>query len=262
MVKKPRSVNQRSRDDLVYRTLLEHKTMSVAEIQSLLDVSPMTARRCLDNLQAEGLIKRVHGGATVVDLWGRDTQFQKRVMHRSEVKAKLVSYALRFMPDNGSIFLDAGTTCYEMAKQINANGGSGTVITDSIAAAMELRSSKNYKAILIGGEIAEDGNSMDGTLAAEFVTKFSVDVLFFSASGFNDEHLENSVLAGTYIKRLLAPQAQKTVCVIDSGKYCKQRCFRVFGWEEVDVLVTDAGLPQQAQNAIRAKGVDIHLVEV
>ncbi len=262
MAKKTRSLSQKNRNDLVYRALLEKRSMSVGEIQELLGVSPMTARRCLDDLHAEGLVQRVHGGATVVDLWGHDSLFKQRLMHHPETKTALVREALAFVPDKGSIYLDGGTTCFELAKQLAAYRGTGTVITDSVAGALELRGSKNFKTILVGGEIAEDGNSIDGVLATEFVSRFSIDVLFFSASGFNDEHLENTVLAGAYIKKLLLSKALKTVCIIDSVKYGKQRCFRVCGWDEVDVLVTDSGLPETAREAIRQKGVEVHIVEI
>lgn len=259
---KTRSLTQKVRNDLVYRALMDRKNMSVAEIQELLGVSAMTARRCLDDLHGEGLVKRVHGGATVVDLWSKDTLFQQRLLHRPEIKAKLAKRAFEFVPDNGSLFIDSGTSCFELARLLAKSPGDGVIITDGITAALELRTKKHYKTILVGGEIAEDGNTMDGSLAAEFVSNLSVDVMFFSASGFNDEYLENSLLAGCYAKKLLLKKARKSVCVIDSVKYCQQRCFRLFDWVDIDVLVTDSGLPKSALAAIRQQNVDVVLVEV
>ncbi|MDR1612849.1 MAG: DeoR/GlpR family DNA-binding transcription regulator [Planctomycetota bacterium] len=262
MSKSSRSLSRKVRNDRVFRALLERKTMSVADIQDLLGVSAMTARRCLDDLHHDGLARRIHGGATAVDPWGRQSVFQQRLLHRSEIKTALVGRALEHVPENGSIFLDAGTTCLELAKQLNGRHGSGVIITDSIAAALEMRGKSNFKTILIGGEIGEDGNAIGGSLAADFVSNFSIDVLFFSASAFNDQRLENSVLTGTFIKKLLLPKAGKTVCIIDSVKYGRQRCFRVCGWEHVDVLITDTGLPHAARKSIQEQGVEIVLVGI
>lgn len=262
MSKTSRSMSRKVRNDVVFRALLERKTMSIVDIRELLGVSAMTARRCLDDLQNDGLARRIHGGATAVDPWGQQSVFQQRLLHRSEIKSALVKRALAHIPDTGSIFLDAGTTCLELAKQLGSYRGTGVIITDSIAAALEMRGKSNFKTILIGGEIGEDGNAVGGSLAADFASNFSIDVLFFSASAFNDEHLENSVLAGSYIKKLLLPRAGRTVCIIDSVKYGRQRCFRVCGWEHVDVLITDSGLPEAARREIAGKGVDITLVEI
>lgn len=262
METKTRSLAQKVRNDLVYRTLLEKKTMSVAEIRELLGVSAMTARRCLDDLHAEGLIHRIHGGAMAVDLWSQDSLYHQRLMHRPEIKAELARHALEYVPEKGSVFIDSGTTCFELAKQLASFKGGGVVITDGIAVALELRGKPHFKTILIGGEIAEDGNSMDGSLAAEFVSNISVDVMFFSASGFNDDCLENSILAGYIAKKILLSKARKSVCVVDSVKYCQPRCFRMFDWQDIDVLITDTGLPETAQEAIGQKGVEIVLAEV
>lgn len=262
MEPKTRSLAQKVRNDLVYRTLMERKTMSVAEIRELLGVSAMTARRCLDDLHAEGLIHRIHGGAMVVDLWSQDSLYQQRMLHRTEIKATLARRALEYVPETGSIFIDSGTTCFEIAKLLASFKGGGVVITDGIAAALELRGKNHFKTILIGGEIAEDGNSMDGSLAVEFVSNISVDVMFFSASGFNDEGLENSILAGRTAKKILIGKSRKSVCVIDSVKYCQPRCFRMFEWTDIDVLVTDSGLPEAARKAIGRQGVEIVPVEV
>lgn len=255
------SQSQKSRNDIVFRTLLDRRSMSVREIQDLLGVSGMTVRRCLDDLQREGLIRRVHGGAKIIDPWNRgEPVFQQRLVRDAEIKGAMADRAMDLVPEGGSIYFDGGTTCYEFAKRLIAHGKRCVAVTDSIMATLELRPHKNLQTILIGGQVADDGNSMDGPLAADFASGLTVDVSFFSASGFNDEQLENSALAGVLVKKLMLQKASKVVCLIESQKYCKQKCFRFFGWDGVDVLVTDSGLPEAAREAIAAKGVEVRIV--
>lgn len=257
------SLVQKNRNDLVFRTLLDRRSMSVTEIQTLLGVSGMTVRRCLDDLQREGLIKRVHGGAKVIDPWNRGEKvFQQRLLYNGEIKAALARAVTDLAPDNGSIYLDGGTTCYEFAKALAHSGKQCVVVTDNLTATLELRGRRNLQTILIGGEVADDGNSMDGPLAADFASGFSIDACFFSASGFNDEQLENSALAGVLVKKIMLQKASRRICLMESAKYRKQKCFRFYDWKDVDVMVTDSGLDPEARRAIGAHGVEVRVVEV
>lgn len=257
------SLAQKNRNDLVFRTLLDRRSMSVAEIQDLLGVSGMTVRRCLDDLQREGLIRRVHGGAKVIDPWNRgETVFHQRLMYNSEVKAALAKAVTDLVPDNGSVYIDGGTTCYEFSKALALSGKRCVVVTDNITATLELRGKKNLQTILVGGEVADDGNSVDGPLAADFAFGFSIDACFFSASGFNDDQLENSTLAGVLVKKIMLQKASKRISLMESVKYRKQKCFRFYDWKDVDVMVTDSGLDDEARRAIGAHGVEVRVVNV
>ncbi len=236
--------------------------MKVSELQELLGVSDMTVRRCLNEMANEGLIKRVHGGAVAIEEWEREDPFSSRVSKNLDVKIAMAKKAVEMITDGGSVYMDGGTTCYEVSKQLAYSGKKCVIITDSIAVLRELRNVPGIKAILLGGELAEDGNSVDGHLAAENAARFTVDLCIFSTGGFDNEQLELQQLTSIPTKKVVFQRASSIMCVSDSSKYKLSRCFRFCDWEEVDSFVTDSRLPEEARQAITAKGVQVHLVDV
>lgn len=256
-----RSPSQKQRYDVIFEALTKRRTMKIAEIQDLLGVSGMTVRRYLDDLQREGVLRRVHGGAAIVDLGTRISGFNQRLSLNTETKLALARYAFDLVPDRGSVFIDGGTTCFQLIKLLRKADKKCVVITDGVAGILELGDRQGGLSILIGGQLGEDGNSMDGPMAVDMASRMSVDVAFFSSTGFDDERAEQGTLAGFLVKKVMLQKAARRVCMIDSGKYQNQMCFHFYGWEDVDMLITDSGLPDSARQAIAGKGVDVRIVD-
>lgn len=251
----------KERNELIYQVLKERRTMRIAEFQEYLGVSDMTVRRSLNEMASEGLIKRVHGGAMALDEKD-DNTFQIRCSQNREAKIALARKALEFFPENGSVYLDAGSTCLAVAKALVSSGRKCIVITDSILVLQELQGSPTVEAMILGGTLASDKVTVDGALTAETAGKISVDLCLFSANGFDGEQMENQFLTGALTKKIFIERATRSMLIADSSKYDKQSCFRFSGWEDVDLLLTDSGLTPDAAELIRSKGVEVHLVEL
>lgn len=253
------AASSKERNERIYQILQERRTMRISEFQEYLGVSDMTVRRSLNEMASEGLIKRVHGGAVVIDKED-DRSFQARTKQNQEVKAALAEKALEFIPDNSSIFLDAGSTCLAVAKKLAPSNKKCIVITDSILVLQELQGLPNIEAMILGGTLANDKATVDGALTVETAQKIAVGLCIFSANAFNTEQMENQFLTGALTKKILIQKATKSMFIADSSKYNKQSCFKFCGWEEVDMLLTDSNLPPQAAEIIRSRGVEVHQV--
>ena len=256
------SVPGPDRNKFIYQMLCQRGSIKVAELQDLLGVSNMTVRRCLNEMADDGLLRRVHGGAVALSAGEQYSPFQNKLVDHYDVKLALAGQAVEMVPEAGSVYLDAGTTCYVVAKKLAESGKKCMVITDSLAIVTSISGRSNIDALLLGGKLSGDNNTLDGPLTAEVATKFSVDLAVISACGFNLEQLENRSMTGTLTKKIMIQRAAKALCVADSGKYGKQSCFRFCGWDEIDEFITDAGLPEEAGAAIAAKGVRLRLVDV
>lgn len=251
----------KERNERIYQMLKERRTMRISEFQEYLGVSDMTVRRSLNEMASEGLIKRVHGGAEAIDKED-DHSFQVRSRENQEVKAALAEKALDYIPENGSIYLDAGSTCLALAKKLAPSGKKCIVITDSILVLQELQGLANIEAMILGGTLANDKATVDGALTVETALKITVGLCIFSANAFNAEQMENQFLTGALTKKILIQKATKSMFIADSSKYNKQSCFKFCGWEEVDILLTDSRLPQDACETIRSKGVEVCQVPI
>lgn len=256
-----RNVSQafRDRTKTVCQALRQRGRMSVAEIQALLGVSDMTVRRCLNDMAAEGLLRRVHGGAVAVDASPANLAFNARTVENLEYKTALAREAVKYIPSGCSIYLDGGTTCYEISRHLPADLKC-FVVTDSIAVLKELRGRPGIETILLGGQLAADDNTVDGPMAAENAAKMSVDLCMISVGSFTTRHLQNNVLTSMLTKRIMLENAKRNICVSDAGKFNKSKFMRICEWDAISLFLTDDRLPQQARDAIAARGVEVRVI--
>ncbi len=262
MIKPKRDISGQERNKLIYQLLRSKRRLKVAELQELLGVSDMTVRRCLNEMADDGLLRRVHGGAVALDLADISVPFQTKLMANQEKKIAIAKIAVDFIPAGGSVFLDGGTSSYEVARNLAASSRGCLVITDNLAILLELSRKPNIETILLAGRLSGDNNTIDGPLTAETAGKFSVDLAVVGAGGFNDDQLENRGFIGATTKRIMIQKAARSMCVADSSKYKNTKCFRFCGWDEIDVFVTDSALPPEALGNISAKGVTVHIAEL
>lgn len=257
-----RVASRQERNKLIYNMLREKRSLRVAELQALLGVSDMTVRRCLNEMANDGLLRRVHGGAVALHVADISVPFQTKLMAHQEKKIAIAKKAVECIPAAGSVFLDGGTSSYEIARRLAAAGAPGLVVTDNLAVFLEMSRKTHVETILLGGKLSGDDNTLDGPLTAETAGKFSVDLAVISAGGFNDEQLENRGFTGSITKRVMIQRAERVMCIADSSKYRNTRCFRFCGWEEIDDFVTDSDLAAAVRERIAAHGVAVHVAEV
>ena len=249
------------RNSTILNLLRMRRSMKISELQEILGVSDMTVRRCLNVMASDGLIRRVHGGAMAIE--EGETRFvQLRNSLNLDIKDRLAVRAFDFIPDNGSVFLDSGTTCFSVAKRLAVSGKKCNVVTDSIRILRELQGVRHLSTMILGGALSDDMTTLDGVFTADSAERVSMNICLFSADGFNDEQLENKFLTGAMTKKILISRTDRSMCIADSSKYEQRCCFRFCGWEDVDMLLTDSGLPERGVKAIAGKGVEIHVVSI
>jgi DeoR family fructose operon transcriptional repressor len=217
-----------------------------------LGVSVMTIRRDLDELDAEGLLRRVRGGA-VPALDARP--FSERRGTRLTEKARIAEKAASLVPSSGSIALDASTTAGGLASRL-APLGSLTVATNSyenFAALNQGRGqSKAVSPILIGGELDDRTGSFVGLIACQAAQAMPYSRFFASAYTVDASHGSSEVsLAESQVKRAFADRAREIVLLVDSSKLEQQSVALGFAWSEVSLLVTELDPADSALDAYR-----------
>lgn len=247
------------RRQIIYDLLCRDGRVEISQLCSLLGVSEMTVRRNLQQMAEEGLLSRVHGGAVMEKRWERERSFRLREIDRLDVKRKLAETAVGLIEKGQSIYLDGGTTCYEIAKRLPIDFDL-TIITDSVAVMLELRERKRIEIILLGGQLSSDGNSLDGMLTAESAEKLSVEWCIFSVGGFSPYALGNPGLIGTLTKKIMIRRAKRTLCVADSNKYNKHFLYDLCGWDDVDCFVCDNGLTPDMVSELDKYDTNIKLI--
>lgn len=211
---------------IIKDVLIKNKSVDIATLTNILDVSDVTVRKDLETLEKENFLIRNHGGAVLVDS-GEQVSKDLSIDHYTE-KEEIASIAASLVEDGDTIFLGYGSTCYIFAKYLKEKRNL-TVVTTNVNALYELMPHTS-KVILIGGEISQKNGMLfsAGELTAEnfrgiFVNKsfMSVDAVDLMA-GFTVNDVSNlSVL------KLIPKLSKQVICLVDHTKFDKVGFYQI-----------------------------------
>lgn len=226
---------QRRRDELVELANAPRGVMIEAAAE-LFAVSPMTIRRDLLELEAEGRVRRVRGGATAAP---RARPFDARRAIRATAKRAIAEKALEFVPASGSIALDASTTVSMLASSIGPRNGLAAY-TNSFESFQQLLPFDGVSAVISGGTAEPTTGSLVGPLARRSIRSVYFDIFFSSADALDsvDGTSEVSVEEAD-LKQAMSTNAATTVVLIDSSKLQRRSAARALELHEISVLITE-----------------------
>lgn len=227
-------------------------SVQVDELARELRVSTMTIRRDLEKLQKEGVVERCHGGAVSKT---EVSYADKRVKNHDE-KEKIAAKGAEFVRAGTAVYLDAGTTTYEIARRI-MNMENMTVVTNDLEIALLLKSSK-AELVLCGGYVQKSTGSTYGYYATQMMKDFRFDTGFFGAAAINEEF---QVLTPTtdkaFLKRLLVKQCQQSFLTVDGSKFDRQGINRINSLADYTAVITDYVFNENQKHLIKKIGAAI-----
>ena len=240
------------RQDRILEQVAVHGAARVSELVELLGVSDMTVRRDIDALAGRGLVARVHGGVTAAG--GRSAEepgFVAKSTLQITEKVAIAREAVRLVEPGAAVAISAGTTTYEVARLLR-HVERLTVVTNSIPVAQLLHEEQpaDMTVILTGG-IRTPSDALVGPVAVQALEGLHVDWLFMGVHGFDVRAgltTPNMVEGDT--DRALIACARQVVVTADSSKWGVVALTTIAGLDEVDVLVTDSGLPPGAHDVL------------
>ncbi|MFA7075310.1 MAG: DeoR/GlpR family DNA-binding transcription regulator [Candidatus Izemoplasmatales bacterium] len=221
----------------ILELLTQKGNVTVEELAEKFNVSKMTIRRDLEKLQENNLLQRTHGGALMNRVLLQEMAYNDKREENAEIKQCITRRALAFIEDNNTIYLDAGTTTYELAQKLpNQNL---TVITNDIRIAAHLMLSNN-KVILLGGNIGKETGSATDVYAQEMLEKFHIDIAFLGSSSVDSEmNLCTPDINRMKLKKIAYEVADKTILLVDSSKFYSQSLYKILNINDLDVVITD-----------------------
>ncbi len=252
----------------ILRLLLSQGKASVDELTAALGTSPASIRRDLIRLEEHGLVNRTHGGAMLAGNGGPvyepfrfDASFQVREDRFAAEKQRIARAAAMLVQENETIGFAAGTTTTLVARQL-LHRRNISVVTNAVNIGMELSSSARLQTTLTGGSLRWAGAfSLVGPLAIESLAVVVMDRLFLSATGVDAKHGATLIQPDeAAVFRAMARHARQVIVVADSSKMGRVSPAVVCQPEEIDLLITDNGISEDAANALGKAGVKIMAV--
>lgn len=230
------TVRGEERRAAILATLARDGSLQLDAIAGELRVSPMTVRRDLDELEAEGLLRRVRGGAVAI-LGPRP--FSERRGVRMRAKQAIAAKAARLLPAHGAIALDASSTSGTLATALAGHSGL-TVATNSYDNFSTLRAATGTTPVLIGGEPEATTGSFVGKIACDAAASMLYQVFFTSASAVDAAHGSSEVsLAESQVKRAFAQRSRRVILCVDASKLDHLAVAVGFEWPEIAAMITE-----------------------
>jgi DeoR/GlpR family transcriptional regulator of sugar metabolism len=246
----------RERIDKVREILSLKGYRSVTELSADLHVSEGTVRRYLDRLEEKELIRRTHGGAYT----GRDTtevDFRVRETVRRAEKAAIGRLAWSLIEPGESVFVDAGSTAWQLAAAMD-DSRRITVVTNSTIVLQSLESRSTIDTIMLGGKAHNASHSLVGPMAEEAVRQFHFNRAFLGAAGVDlEEGLSQSNMEEVPVKKRAAASAEQVVLLADSSKFNRKVLISFLPLEKVHVIITDSGISRGTRTALEEKGITV-----
>ncbi|MFA3841887.1 DeoR/GlpR family DNA-binding transcription regulator [Streptomyces aureus] len=230
----------------------------VNELTRKLGVSDMTVRRDLDALARQGVLEKVHGGAVpVVEASTHEPGFEAKSGLELSAKEDIARTAAALAVPGTAIALSGGTTTYALAHHL-LDVPDLTVVTNSVRVADVFhgaqRSSGQQQGaatVVLTGGVRTPSDSLVGPVADQAIAALHFDVLFLGVHGISLEAgLSTPNLAEAETNRRLVQSARRVVVVADHTKWGTVGLSSFASLDQVDTLVTDAGLPADARAEI------------
>ncbi|WP_433288290.1 DeoR/GlpR family DNA-binding transcription regulator [Pseudonocardia sp. CA-142604] len=243
----------RQRQELILDAVRTTGGARVSELVERLGVSDMTVRRDIEVLATRGLVTRVHGGATAAGSSVDEPGFAAKSGLHTAAKQAIAAAAAALIEPGASVALSAGTTTHAVASAL-LTVPRLTVVTNSLRVAEVLHESPrdDLTVVLTGGE-RTPSDALVGPVAVAALRQLHVDWLLMGVHGMDAEAgftTPNLVEAET--NRALVASARRVAVVADNSKWGVVGLSTIATLDEVDVVVTDVGLDEDARKILES----------
>lgn len=252
-------MNPAARKQEIMKILHQNQTVQVIHLAKTLDVSKVTIRTDLDELENRGLLVRTYGGAVLPEQLSQSRHIANTINEFAAQKTAIAQKAATLVQKGQNIIIDNGSTTVHMAQFLQ--NYAITVTTNSLLVMQKLMHCETIDLIMAGGILRRPSMGLMGNISKEFYRQIHADWFFLGASGYTVAQgvfCSNLIEADT--KKSMIQSADKVCLLADSSKMEHSSLARVCDWSSVDMLITDSIDP-----AIRAKieqaGVQVLVTE-
>jgi DeoR/GlpR family transcriptional regulator of sugar metabolism len=247
------------RKDKTLLQLREHGRIAVAREARRLNVSLATLRRDLDDLERQGLIRKVRGGAVLADVARFETLFDVRMKTAVAAKQHIARRAAETVKDDGSIFLDHSTTAVFLARALRRRQFRNLIVlTNSLAVPGELAEARGIEILLTGGVVQHEFRALSGRRVVEALSWLNIHQAFVSVGAISvDRGLMTQIpFIADLLPDVLRAASQVDV-LADSSKFVKLGAFQAGALKPGLRVFSDQGLSREDRSALEAAGVEV-----
>lgn len=254
-------MTKEERHSSIMNLLLQRESILVTELADILNVSSVTIRKDLSELEKDQRLYRNHGKAILISPYAPNRSISEKEKYHTDEKMLIGSYGAQLIEPNDSIIIASGTSVHALARSISPDLQL-TVITASLKVSDILSTNDNANIIQLGGSLRHSSLSVVGNNAEEFLTNFACSKLFLGVDGIDLEFgITTTDIQEASLNRVMMKAAQKTIVLADSSKFGRRGFSKIANMEDVDHIITDSNVSASVVKQIEELGIELTIAE-
>ncbi|MDR3020646.1 MAG: DeoR/GlpR family DNA-binding transcription regulator [Treponema sp.] len=247
----------RNRTIKILELLASNEKIKVKLLAEMLDVSLVTLRKDLDNLEKRGIISRIHGYAS---LSGANNT-GKRLAISYSIKRRIASAAVQIVDEGETIMLESGSCCAMFAEELAINNKNVSIITNSVFITDYVCKLPNIKLILLGGAFQPESQVLVGPITKKCAGELFSDKFFIGTDGFipgygftGRDHLRVETA------QEMAKNTKKVFILTESTKFNRRGACSLIQFNKITGVFTDDSIPKEAEATLLKQSIALHKV--
>lgn len=236
--------------------------VDVAELAKEFDVSTVTIRTDLNDLDKKRFLVRSRGGAIAISKITKELSVKEKHCENLLIKEKLAKAASLLIKDNDNIILDSGTTTEEVAKSFHEHKNL-MVMTNGLNIATELAHFEDTEVLMTGGTLRHKSLSFYGRQAESSLSNLRFDKVILGVDGIEissgiTTHFEHEAT----LNRLMCEVSKEVIAVTDSSKFGRTGFHIITPLNSITTIVTDSNIPAEYKDYFEANNIKLIIVDV
>ena len=254
-------MTKEQRHEMIMETLIKHGSVLVSDLVTMLDVSAVTVRKDLTELEKGDKLYRSHGKAVLINPYINNRSVNVKEKLATDEKHAIGREAARLITRDDSIAIASGTTVHALARNIQPIHKL-TVVTASLAVSNILSQHENIDIIQLGGMLRHSSLSVVGEYAFRILDHCSFSKLYLGVDGIDmDFGITTTDMREATLNQKMMAAAQKTIVLADSSKFGRRGFAKIADIDAVDIIITDAGISPKMISKIEDLGIDLIIAQ-
>lgn len=243
------------RQEYILKLIEENDFLKVSEASKMLGVTEMTIRRDMKELERQGKLNRVHGGATKINKSQNNnytelSHTQKLSMNIKE-KKQVAKKAAELIEDEDIIFIGAGTTTEYIYGYLNIN--TAKVITNSISIFNLFKDDPKFDLILIGGKLRERTGTFIGYFTRKWIRDIKVQKAFIGTNGIKGDYITTAEEEEGVVQQIILNNSDENYVLADSTKFGVGAFQVLCNIDILDGIITDKNIQPKYEEFYEGK---------
>lgn len=236
------------RENQIIELLKETTYATVDYLSQKLFISPSSIRRDLTKLENRGLVKRSHGGVSLLSAQPGMAPFSIRLQENKREKVAIVREASKIIKPGSSIFIDSSTTALNFSTFLTSDMNL-TIFTNNITLA-HLLASKHIPTYCIGGLVSDCNDVITtGSFALEMLNNIYADLFFFTSAALSEDGIITDTNENeTAIRKMMLSHSQEKVFLCPYNRFSLTASYKLTDVSNLDYIVSEKKLPDSFMN--------------